>query len=132
VTEGYFPGSRQPITPISGPKDVLEGRTGKVFTIGGRAVELFTISDVAELLNRRPVTIRKWEEKGFIPKATYAKPGANKDPRGRRRLYSREQVIALVTLADAEGILHNPHAQISQTNFAARVLSEFKRLAAER
>lgn len=132
MTEGYFPGSRQPISPISGPRDPLGGRKGKEFTINHKTVELFTISDVAELLNRRPVTIRKWEEKGIIPKATFAKPGANKDPRGRRRLYSREQVTALVQIAEAEGILHNPHAQISQTNFKAKVLAEFKRLAAQR
>jgi DNA-binding transcriptional MerR regulator len=95
-------------------------------------VELFTISQVAFYLNRRPVTIRKWEEKGFIPKATFAKPGVNKDPRGRRRLYSRDQVVALVTIADAEGILHNPHAQITKTQFKAKVWAEFKRLAAQR
>lgn len=131
MTEGYFPGSRLPISdPVA--KDPLGGVTGKTFTIGGKPVELFTISQVAELLRRRPVTIRKWEEKGVIPPATYAKPGANKDPRGRRRLYSRGQVLALVTLADAEGILYNPHAQISQTNFKAKVWAEFKRLAAQR
>lgn len=129
MTEGYFPGSRQPVTGLAPPKDPLGGATGKSFTIGGRAVELFTISQVAELLRRKPVTIRKWEEKGVIPKATYSKPGANKDPRGRRRLYSRDQVLALVTIADAEGILYNPHAQISQTNFKAKVWAEFKRLA---
>lgn len=130
--EGYFPGSSQPIAPLSGPRDPLEGRKGKTFEINHKKVELFTISDVAELLNRKPVTIRKWEEKGVIPKATYSKPGANKDPRGRRRLYSREQVVALIQIAEAEGILHNPNAQISKTNFKQKVLAEFKRLAAQR
>lgn len=112
-----------------GERDLLEGREGKKFSIGGREVELFTISDVAELLNRRPVTIRKWEEKEFIPRATFSKPGANKDPRGRRRLYSREQVVAMVTAAESEGILHNPNAQIATTQFKAKVWAEFKRLA---
>jgi hypothetical protein len=129
MPEEYFPGSRQPITPLSGPADPLAGRKGKEYTIGGKPVELFTISQLAYYLNRKPVTIRKWEEKGVIPKATYAKPGAGGDPRGRRRLYSRDQVVAIVTIADAEGILHNPHAQISQTNFKAKVWAEFKRLA---
>lgn len=132
MTEGYFPGSRQPLTPVAGLKDLLGGRTGKTYTINGKPVELFTISDVAEVLNRKPVTIRKWEERKVIPPATFAKPGAGGDKRGRRRLYSRAQVEALVTIADAEGILHNPHAQISQTNFKAKVWAEFKRLAAQR
>jgi hypothetical protein len=129
VTEDYFPGSRQPITDLAPARDPLGGLTGKQYTIGGKPVELFTISQVAEALHRKPVTIRKWEERGVIPKATFAKPGAGGDPRGRRRLYSRDQVLALVTIADAETILFNPHAQISQTNFKAKVWAEFKRLA---
>lgn len=129
MTEDYFPGSRQPITGLAPAKDPLAGREGKTYTIGGKPVELFTISQVAEALRRKPVTIRKWEERKVIPPATFAKPGAGGDPRGRRRLYSRDQLVALVTLADAENILHNPHAQISQTNFKAKVWAEFKRLA---
>lgn len=125
----FFPGSNQPITPPAGSRDLLGGREGKTFTIGGREVELFTISDLAAVLNRKPVTIRKWEEKGVIPKATYAKPGANKDLRGRRRLYSREQIEAMVTAAETEGILHNPNAQITKTNFRARVWTAFKEIA---
>jgi hypothetical protein len=132
MTEGYFPGSRQPITPVAGAKDILAGRKGKEFTIGGKPVELFTISQLAYFLNRKPVTIRKWEEKGVVPPATFAKPGAGGDPRGRRRLYSRAQVEAMVTIAEAEGILNNPHAQIGQTQFKAKVWAEFKRLAAQR
>jgi hypothetical protein len=132
VPEDYFPGSQQPITPLASERDLIEGISGKQFTIGGRPVELFTISQLAEVLNRKPVTIRKWEEKGFIPKATFTKPGVGGDPRGRRRLYSRQQVKAIVEIAESEGILHNPHAQISQTNFKARVLAAFKELAAKR
>jgi hypothetical protein len=131
VPEEYFPGSRQPLTPVGGLRDPLEGRTGKVFSIGGKEVELFTISQVAFYLNRKPVTLRKWEAKGIIPPATFSKPGAGGDTRGRRRLYSRDQVVALVNLAQAEGILDNPHAQISQTNFKPKVWAEFKRLRSE-
>lgn len=133
MTEGYFPGSRQPIKPpAGGAPDPLAGREGKTFTIGGKSIELFTISQLAYYLNRKPVTIRKWEEKGVIPKATYAKPGANNDPRGRRRLYSREQVLVIVFAARDEGILDNPHAQISQTNFKTKVWTGFRELAAKR
>jgi hypothetical protein len=125
----FFPGSRQPVTPVAGFRDLLDGEAGKTYTIGGREVELFTISQLAALLNRRPVTIRKWESEGHIPRATYAKPGKNKDVRGRRRLYSREQVEALVSIAEEEKILHDLHKQISRTKFGPKSLAAFKRLA---
>lgn len=102
---------------------------GKPFEIGGKSVELFTISQLAEVLNRRPVTIRTWEQKGIIPRATFVKPGINKDPRGRRRLYSRQQVEALVAIADEEGLLVDVHKQISKTQFQAKALSAFKRIS---
>lgn len=129
MIEGFFPGSRHPITPPPGLPDSLRGEKGKQYTINGKVVELFTISQLASLLGRKPVTIRKWEEKGVIPKATYAKPGANKDPRGRRRLYSKNQVEAMVSAAQEEGILHDPHAQISKTKFQAKVWQSFKEIA---
>lgn len=129
MTEDYFPGSRQPVTPPAGLRSPLDGHVGKTFTIGGREVELFTISQLAYYLNRKPVTIRKWEQDGVIPKATFVKPGANQDPRGRRRLYSRAQVEALVRIAGEEGILHDLHKQVSRTQFKAKVLSAFRQIA---
>lgn len=127
--EAYFPGSRQRITPPSGPPDVLGGVTGKTYTIKGKPVELFGIGQVAEALNREPVTIRSWERKGFIPRATFSKPGANQDPRGRRRLWSRAQVEALVRIAQEEGILSDTHKQVTRTQFARKVLDAFKEIA---
>ena len=130
--QGYFPGSRQPITPPGGLRDPLAGLVGKKFTIGGREIELFGISELADALNRKPVTIRKWEREGHIPNATYTKPGINKDPRGRRRLYSRAQIEALVKIAQEEGILHDLHKQISKTNFQAKALNAFRQIASQR
>lgn len=126
----YFPGSRQPIPGSpAGPRDLLGGLEGKPFTISGKEVELFSISQLAEVLNRKPVTLRLWEQKGFLPKATYVKPGKDKDPRGRRRLYSREQVLALVQIAEEEGILFDLHKQISKTQFRAKALHAFREIA---
>lgn len=129
MTEGFFPGSRQRITPPSGPPDPLGGLEGKTYTIAGKEVELFSISQLAEALNRKPVAIRKWEHEGVIPKATFVKPGKDGDPRGRRRLYSREQVEAVVRIAGEEGILNDKHRQISKTQFQARVLAAFREIA---
>jgi hypothetical protein len=125
----YFPGSRLPVTPPSGPPDILRGREGKTYSIGGKDIELFTISQVAFFLNRKPVTIRKWEQEGTIPKATFVKPGANSDPRGRRRLYSRAQIEALIQVAHEEGILTDLHRQISKTQFKVKTWDAFKRIA---
>ena len=132
MTDGYFPGSRQPIIPPAGPPDLLRGVTGKTFSIGGRQTELFTITQLAQVLNRKPVTIRKWEQQGYIPKATFVKPGANQDPRGRRRLYSRAQVEALVRVAQEEGILGDLHKQVSRTQFQDKALAAFKQIAGQR
>jgi hypothetical protein len=115
----------------AGLRDLLGGLSGKTFTIAGKEVELFSISELAEALNRKPVTLRKWEQKGIIPKATFVKPGANQDPRGRRRLYSREQVLALVRLADEEGILHDLHKQVTKTQFRAKAWAAFREIASK-
>lgn len=129
--ERFFPGSRQPLTGPPGLPDPLRGLEGRQFPVGNGTVELFTISQLAEALNRRPVTIRTWEQKGIIPKATYVKPGINKDPRGRRRLYSRAQVEALVTIAAEEGLLADVHKQISKTQFQRKALDAFKKIAGQ-
>lgn len=126
----FFPGSRQPISLPAGPPDPLAGLDSKVYTVGGREVEFFTIGQVSQVLNRQPVTLRKWEREGIIPKATFSKP--SKDPRGRRRLYSRAQVEALVRIAAEEGVLNDIHKQISKTKFSAKVLSAFKQIASNR
>lgn len=128
----YFPGSRQEISAPPGPPDVLAGETGRMFTIGGREVELFSIGQLAAALNRAPATIRKWEQDGVIPKATYTKPGANQSPNGRRRLYSREQIEALVRIAQEEGILLDLHRQITKTQFKAKALHAFRQIAGAR
>lgn len=129
MTEGYFPGSRQPISLPSSGRDVLDGLTGKVFTVRGAEVELFTIGQVAQALNRSAQTIRGWEKDGVIPAATFTKPGAGGDVRGRRRLYSRQQVEALVTAAEATKILHDTTRRIGSTSFTDRVFAAFKELA---
>lgn len=127
--ERFFPGSRQPLGRAPGLRDPLEGLSGKTFTIKGREVELFTITELSRALNRQPVTVRKWESHGYIPKATFVKPGTDGDPRGRRRLYSREQVEALVRIATEEKVLVDLHRQISKTQFKAKALAAFKQIA---
>jgi hypothetical protein len=132
VPSEYFPGSRQQVAPPSGPLDLLGAAKGKMYPVGDTEIELFSISQLAAALHRQPVTIRKWERDGVIPNATYVKPGADGDPRGRRRLYSRAQVEAMVRIAHEEGLLTDKHRQVTRTQFQAKVLNAFREIAGAR
>lgn len=106
-----YPGSKKPIKTFDRPSvpskpevDPFALPDGKKMWVEGREIEFFTIGDLARCLNRQPVTMRKWESDGVIPKATYIKPSKVKDSRGLRRLYSREQIEGLVQIAREEGV----------------------------
>jgi hypothetical protein len=103
-----FPGKRAPKNrPNKKTNEIiitdrLNGAKPKVYKIGGEDKSFFTIGELAKALNRRPVTIRAWESRGWIPRATYRTP----KPRGvqipdksvqGRRLYSLEQVEFLMS-----------------------------------
>lgn len=99
----YWPGNRPPRsvqTPIAKSDDLIPEVKGKLYRIKGVDVELFSIGDLACLLGKRPVTVRMWESKGWIPKANWRSP----TPKGQqipgrevkgRRLYTRAQVELL-------------------------------------
>lgn len=82
-------------------EDRYNGARGKTFKVNGEDRTFFSVGDLAKCLNRQPVTIRMWEQRGWIPKATYRTP----TPKGQqipgktlkgRRLYSLEQVEFLM------------------------------------
>lgn len=82
-------------------EDRFNGAKGKTFRVNGEDRQFFSVGELAKCLNRKPVTIRMWEQKGWIPKATYRTP----TPKGQqipgktlkgRRLYSLEQVEFLM------------------------------------
>lgn len=127
----YYPGSRRPIvddaTAAASSLRVLQS-AGREYRIGDKTVRLYGIGDLAEALNRRPVTIRKWEKEGVIPSPTFNKPGTGGDPRGRRRLYSQAQIEGLVSIAADERILADTKKSVSRTQFKARAWALFKEL----
>jgi hypothetical protein len=102
-----FPGSRVPKNRPSSKKqnsllnDRFNGARYKIYRISGEDMQMFTIGQLAIAVNRKPVTIRMWESRGWIPKATYRTPAPktaqipNKSVKGRR-LYSRTQVEFLL------------------------------------
>lgn len=102
-----FPGTRPPKNRktkkqvVNEITDRFNGAKPKTFRVNGEDKMFFTIGDLAKALGRRPVTIRMWESRGWIPKAVYRTP----KPRGvqipdktvqGRRLYSLEQVEFLM------------------------------------
>jgi hypothetical protein len=137
-----YPGSKKPVKTFT--KSALSGAgvleapvqwelgEGKKMQANGKEYEFFTIGDLARLLNRKPVTIRKWEAEGVIPKAVYIMPSKIKDTRGIRRLYSRQQIEGLVVIAREEGVLE-PNANgkwksIEETDFRQRAYDLFVQL----
>lgn len=100
----------------------------KIFLVDGQPQELFPLGAVARALNRRSVTIRKWETEGIIPRSPFIMP--SHDPRGQRRLYTRAQIEALRTVAQEEGLLepnsNGKWKSIESTQFREKALRAFK------
>jgi hypothetical protein len=101
-----WPGNRPPKNRPNSKKhieidDRFNGAKGKTFRVGGEEKHFFTIGELAKALNRQPVTIRMWESRGWIPKATFRTPPPKRGtlpgkPVKGRRLYSLEQVEFLM------------------------------------
>lgn len=102
--------------------------TGHTYTIGDVERSVYPIGELARALNRRPATMRKWEDLGIIPRAPIElTPGS---PGGRRRLYTAEHIIGMVRIADEEGVLNPREHAIKDTQFVARVQELFAALLA--
>jgi hypothetical protein len=69
----------------------------KIYEVNGQDVEFFTSGELADALDRQRQTIRKWEKEGTIPQAQYrSKTG--------RRLYTKEQVTAILSTVEKYGL----------------------------
>jgi hypothetical protein len=86
-------------------EDRYRGAKSKVYSINGVDRVLFTVGEFARALGRKAVTIRMWEQQGWIPKANYrtsvpkSPTIVGKPPKGRR-LYSLEQLDCVLTGAE--------------------------------
>jgi MerR-like DNA binding protein len=133
--EWYYPGSQTPRKTVTavpeeekepGLLDEAVEALGEpvVFSVNGIDVEFFLIGQLAAALGRSATTLRRWESQGIIPRSGYTKP--SKDPRGRRRLYSKEQCRGIIYIYIDEGVWET--GRIKGTQFSARVLNLFKEL----
>ena len=114
--------------------DPLAQLPSKLYRVNGQPTKFWGIRALGKLLGQRSAdTMRSWEERGWLPKPTAVFPG--RDPRsaasakhGRRRLYTRAQMIGLYKIAGEEGILEK-HARIESSNFPRRAKKLFIDLA---
>lgn len=128
----FYPGSKERRQVNHVPDDVPdvpELGTGRMLLVSGLEVEFFSIGQLAAALNRQPVTIRAWENEGVLPTSGWTKPGRDRDPRGRRRLWTRPQVEGIWRIARDEGVLEpGPRINILKTQFTTRVRALFEEL----
>lgn len=97
-----YPGSRKRRRPAERPAREYEpawDATPTVKMYNGEPTEFFNLGALAAALGKRPVSVRLWERKGYIPSAPFRLPGytnsQGKEVPGRR-LYSRELINIVV------------------------------------
>ena len=111
-----YPGSRHdrraPIeyAPINDSWEEL----GQWKMVCGRRMELFPIGAIASVLNRTPITIRRWTRQGYLPHAPYRLPGYTR-PDGKyiagRRYYTRAMVESIAELFRQRGLLETERVE---------------------
>lgn len=130
MTMAFYPGSKTPVRNYSDQPEVKPDSEFEFSYPDFKGTGFYTIGVLADVLNRSQVTVRKWEHDGVIPKPTYIRASA--DPRGRRRLYTRDQIMGIRMIAQEEGLLEtnaNGHwKSIEGTEFRERVLTLFRDL----
>jgi hypothetical protein len=134
----FYPGSKQVMRVNPGVRSPADDEglfIGKPCLVVGDE-EYFTIGSLAFAINRAAGTIRKWEADGIIPKPTRRKAGEEqRDKRGRRRIYTRKQIMGLRRIAREEGILetnaYGAWKSLDSTRFKDRAKKLFEQLEKE-
>lgn len=119
----FLPGAEPP-RPADHPVpdyDDVPGRPALVIN----GTRYYQIGALAAALQRSAGTIREWERTGVIPPGFSTNPGSRN---GRRRLYSRDQILLLRELARECGVLDNPRATVKGSEFARAAAVLFEQL----
>lgn len=131
MSDDYFiPGLKGPQKFRAAEKheDELETLLGTPIQMGyrGELMDFFKIGSLARAMNRSVVTIRKWQDKGFLPPPSFMIP--TKAIGGKIRLYSRPQVEGLRRIAAEEGLLTDTTKAVTHTRFEERAFNLFREL----
>lgn len=94
-------------------------KTQKFTLPNGETIELFYIGTLAHALGRTSACIRKWEIGGILPDPMF------RDTKGRR-LYSEEQIDAIVSCAERANVRQG-HG-ISNSSFPKWVRIEWEKI----
>lgn len=118
----FLPGA-EPARPRHQPPadDDMLGRPALLIN----GTSYYRIGALAAALNRSASTIREWERTGVIPSGFSTNPESRN---GRRRLYSRDQILMLRELARECGVLDNPRVTVKGSEFARLSAVLFERL----
>ena len=95
-----------------------------VKTLGGKETEVFTISALAQALEKQIVTVRLWERKGYIPRAPYrlrAKTLGGKKT-GGNRVYTRALIEATIDEFVKRGLIGTARVEWNQHEDLTEVL----------
>lgn len=121
-----YPGSTKTRRAVSGEStDPWESLPHHEFLVKGVLTRFYGIGVLATMLQRKPQTIRKWENAGYLPAPRFRFPGAssvNNRREGQRRLYTREQIEGVVAIARRTGVLvaeGNRGADVGSSTFPA-------------
>lgn len=125
----HYPGSRQKRRAVATTEpdagEEMRWDAHPVFIeVDGVPHEFFLIGALGVVLNRKPVTLRKWIEAGILPKERYRTNVSTAN--GSRRLWTRAQIEGIARIAREEGLLQG--ANIGATKFAERVRELFREL----
>jgi hypothetical protein len=91
------------------------------------SMEFFTIGAFSKALGKKPVTIRLWIRKGWLPKPQYLTAPVNAGKvNASRRLWTRQQVEGIVAIAKEEGVYGLWRPNVMSTNFVQRVRTAWK------
>ncbi|NBT46504.1 MAG: hypothetical protein EBT07_01620 [Actinobacteria bacterium] len=87
-----------------------------VKNLGGKETEVFTISALANALEKQIVTIRLWERKGYIPRAPYRlrSKTLKGQKTGGNRVYTRALIEATIEEFSRRGLLGSARVEWNQ------------------
>jgi len=92
--------------------------------LNGQETEVFTISALADALEKKVVTIRLWEKKGYIPTAPYRlrSKKLNGNKVNGNRLYTRELIDIAIEEFGKRGLLGSARVEWSQLGELTSIL----------
>ena len=78
----------------------------KVYHIGGNPVVCCTIGQLSKLCGKNQITLRKWEEKGWLPPCNFRSPNIIANSEHGERLYSEKyaKLMAIEIMKVQKGI----------------------------